>query len=137
LMKKCWLCSSLYHFARIPPEGYEWSDTEPSKKKYKNLCGTRDLVAKLFIVIVNYSSPGGGSGGGGGRPKSRCYDSILSYLSSSRTLAVIFVSSYEFLRKDGSSNVPVTLRRPSYPPITSCKGPQGTVVTVCGLGNCL
>jgi hypothetical protein len=23
LMKKCWLCSSLYHFARIPPEGYE------------------------------------------------------------------------------------------------------------------
>jgi hypothetical protein len=41
-----------YHFTHIHQEGYEWSDIKLGSKKKKrgskNLCSTRDQVAKLF-----------------------------------------------------------------------------------------
>jgi hypothetical protein len=57
----------------------KWYWTQLQKiqqQRSKNLCNTRDRLQNYLLLFLFW--------GGGGVPKSRCYDSILSYRSFSR-----------------------------------------------------
>jgi hypothetical protein len=66
------------------------------KKRSKNLCSTRDLVAKLFIaILVNSRYRGAGCVG--------WYGNILFYRSCCRAGGYFFYLVTACLRRDGSS----------------------------------